>query len=334
MSPSILFVADAGPAVGGGHVMRSLTLARALQAQGATCAFVATPQVDAVLDVFGPDMPRVDANAAGAIFDAVVFDHYGLGAADHRRLAADRPVLVIDDLADRPLGADMVLDAEPVRLPAHYAGLTPPHAELLLGPRFAPVRPCFARLRDQALRDRASRSPAHVLVSLGLTDVGGVTRRVIDRLAPLAKDLRLDVVVGAAAPSLPALRALDDPRIVLHIDAQNMPELIAGADLAVGAGGSSAWERCVLGLPSLCLVLADNQIETAGALEAAGAAIALDVRQPDFEPRLAAAFESLAADPAALLRMSAAAASLCDGQGAPRVAARLLARLQGMVDSP
>ncbi len=109
--PRILFVADAGPTVGGGHVMRCLTLARALEDEGAACAFVATPAVAAVLDAFGADVARIAAGpaelaaaAARAVsdFDAVVIDHYGLAAPDHRAIAAGRPALVIDDLADRP----------------------------------------------------------------------------------------------------------------------------------------------------------------------------------------------------------------------------------------
>ncbi len=327
MSPRIPFIADAGPAIGGGHVMRSMTLARALQARGATCAFAASAEVAAVLDIFGPDLARVPADATGEGFDAVVLDHYGLAADDHRRLAAGRPALVIDDLADRPLAADIILDAEPLRTAAHYAGLVAPTTELLLGPAFAPVRPAFAERRDQALAARTGRAPRRVLVSLGLTDVGGITGRIVDLLRPHLGDLALDVVVGGAAPSLPALRALDDPNLTLHVDAQNMPALLAGADLAIGAGGGSAWERCVLGLPSLCLMLADNQIDTARALEDAGATIALDVRTPSFDSDLLQAFDRLIAAPDALARMSAAASALCDGRGAERVAERLLALL-------
>lgn len=327
MSPSILFVADAGATVGGGHVMRSLTLARALQARGAACAFAATPAVAGVLDAFGPDMPRAAADAAGEGFDAVVLDHYGLSADDHRRLGAGRPVLVIDDLADRPLDADLLLDPEIVRRTEHYDGLVSPETELLLGPRFAPVRPAFAERRGQALAARDDRPTRRVLVSLGLTDVGGVTARVVGLLQPLAAGLTFDVVLGAAAASLPVLRAMDAANLVLHVDSQDMAGLVADADLAVGAGGSSAWERCVLGLPSLCLILAENQVDTARALDDAGAATALDARDAAFDARFVQAFEALAASPKALRRMSAAAAALCDGRGADRVADRLLARI-------
>jgi len=151
--PRILFVVDAGPSVGGGHVMRSLTLARALEAQGARAAFVGPPAVSELLDPFAPDTARIAAEdlAAAAVresFDAIVFDHYGLSEPDHRAMAQGRPVLVIDDLANRPLGADLVLDSGPARRAEDYNGLTRAHARLLLGPTFAPVRPEFAALRS------------------------------------------------------------------------------------------------------------------------------------------------------------------------------------------
>ena len=100
-----------------------------------------------------------------------------------------------------------------------------------------------------------------------------------------------------------------------------MAALTAAADLAIGAGGSSVWERCCLGLPSLTLVLADNQQDATAALAARGATEA--VGEGDVAGRLAA----LLADPIRLAQMSRAASALCDGQGAGRVAERLLAIL-------
>lgn len=320
-SPRILFVADAGPDVGGGHVMRSLTLARALQERGAVCAFRSHPQGDAVLDIFAPDMPRA-ADDAG--FNAVAFDHYALGADDHRRIAAGRPTLVIDDLADRPLGADLLLDAGPNRIAADYRRLLPPGCDALLGPRYAPVRPAFAALRAEALARRAMGGPVRrILVSLGLTDVGGFTARVVTALAGVAD---LDVVVGSGAHSLATLHALAqaDPAVRLHIDTPEMPRLTADADIAIGAGGSSSWERCVLGLPTLLLVLADNQTPAAVALAEAGAVIALDAAA-EFDTRFDAAAARLIGEEGLRRRLSSAASRVCDGEGADRTADAFLA---------
>jgi UDP-2,4-diacetamido-2,4,6-trideoxy-beta-L-altropyranose hydrolase len=337
--PRILFVVDAGPRVGGGHVMRSLTLAGALEALGASCAFMGPPAVSALLDAFAPDAarlaaastePRDLATAIGAEqFDAVVFDHYGLSSRDHRAMGQGRPVLVMDDLADRPLGADVVVDSGPARTIEDYDGLVPHDARLLLGPNFAPVRPEFAALRETALAWRGE-PVQRILVSLGLTDVDGVTARLIERLRPRIGDSGLDIVLGANAPSLPGLSkvARRDPRLTLHVDTPHMARLTAEADIAVGAAGSSTWERCTLGLPTLMVVLADNQRGAAEALAARGAALVVDLSAPDFEPRFDRALTRLMIDADLRRSLAATSAEICDGQGAGRAASAFLQRIQ------
>jgi len=339
MSPSqakqrVLFVCAAGPRVGGGHVMRSLTLARALEQRGAACAFQATPEVARVLDAFAPDMARAKTDEG---FDALVFDNYALTADDHRAAAKGRPTLVIDDLADRPLAADLVLDAGPARRAQDYAGLIPPAAKLLLGPDYAPVRPAFPALREAALARRAKRPPVgRILVSLGLTDVGGITGKVVNLLRPILGDVKLDLVLGSGAPSLPDLWVLAavDPRLELHVDTQHMPERVFDADLAIGAGGSTTWERCVLALPALTLILADNQVAAARALEAAGVTPCLEVDAPDFEAAFVRAVQDLLADGDRRAALSSASATVCDGLGADRVAEAFLALLSAPSVSP
>lgn len=337
MSPRILIIANAGPEVGGGHVMRSLTLARALAAQGAAPVFLAPPAAAAILDAFAPDMAREPASSldpagladavTGIGFDAVVFDHYGLDRAEHEAVAQGRPVLVIDDLADRPLGADIVLDAGPARTPADYAFFAP-DAELLLGPEYAPVRPEFAELRDAALA-RRGEPVARIMVALGLTDVGAITARIVEILRRRGNITAFDVALGASAPSLPALRriAAHDPRLVLHVDTQDMAALTAQADIAVGAAGSTTWERCVLGLPSILLVLAPNQAMAARAMAGRHAALVLDPAAPDFDAALDHAVIRLMADGGLRAALSTASATVCDGLGARRTAQAFLARI-------
>jgi UDP-2,4-diacetamido-2,4,6-trideoxy-beta-L-altropyranose hydrolase len=329
--PRILFVADAGPAVGGGHVMRSLTLAKALEAQGATYAFVGPPAVSELLDAFSPDSARIPAEdlAAAAVresFDAIVFDHYGLSEPDHRAMAKDRPVLVIDDLADRPLGADIVLDAGPARRAQDYLGLTPDHTRLLLGPEFAPVRPEFAALREPALAWRGE-PVQRVLIAMGLTDVGGVTARIVDRVRPRVQDVGLDIVLGATAPSAAGLlkTARRDPRLSLHVDTPHMARLTAEADIAIGASGSSTWERCVLGLPSVLVVLADNQRPAAKAMAERGAALVVDVADADFDAAFDRALIRLLRDADLRRDLARASSEVCDGLGAGRTAEAFLA---------
>ncbi len=332
---NILFVVDAGSAVGGGHVMRSLTLAGAMQGQGAICQFVSPPAVEAILAAFAPEMGRLDAisssaqdlvtAASEAQFDAVVFDHYGLAEPDHRLIARGKPSLVIDDLADRPLGADLVLDSGPARRAEDYDGLVGDGARLLLGTQYAPVRPEFAALRQNALAWR-SEPVRRILVSLGLTDVEAITGRVVERLRPRVTEVGIDVVLGADAPSMASLAkiARRDTRITLHVDSPHMARLTAEADIAIGAAGSSTWERCTLGLPTLMLVLAENQRASAQTLAERAAALVLDPAAPGFEGHFDRALMRLTTDADLRRQLAGSSAELCDGQGAPRVAETFL----------
>jgi len=294
--------------------MRCLTLAGALTARGAACAFVRTPEAADILARYAPDMPLVGESAEA---DLMVLDSYRMAPATEAawRARAGR-LAVIDDLA-RPHDADLVLDPSFGREARDYSAPV-----VLAGPAYALVRPAFAAARAEALARRGD--PARrCLVSLGLTDVGGITGRVAMALAD--SGLALAVVVGAGAPSLPALEALAaNGRVTLHVDSDDMAGLITRADLCVGAGGSSVWERACLGLPTVTLILADNQRDMAMKLDAAGVTVALDARWPGLEGRLVEAVGRLVADDGLRAGLSARSAALCDGLGADRAAEQLL----------
>jgi UDP-2,4-diacetamido-2,4,6-trideoxy-beta-L-altropyranose hydrolase len=327
LAPRILFFADAGEAVGGGHVMRSLTLAEALIERGATCAFIATPAAAGLLDTFArPEIERVTALDDGARWrpDVLVIDHYGVGATHERALAGLAKLAAIDDLA-REHAVDMIIDPSLGRHATNYAGQAA--RVVLAGPTYALVRTAFAAAREAALARRGGE-PRRCLVSLGLTDLEGITGRIVELLLQKSGDVALDVVVGSAAPSLPALQDLAGKgRISLHVDARDMAELVANADIAVGAGGSSVWERATLGLPTILLVLAENQQTMAEGLQSGGLALVLDPAARRFETQLTDAWRRLMGSADLRRELSERPAALCDGQGAGRVADALLAML-------
>ena len=338
MAPRILLLADGGPEIGGGHVMRMLTLAEALRAQGAEPVLAAPVSTAEVIAAFAPAgletrllgsvEPEALTEEDTAEAKAVVFDHFRLSADHHRELAAGRPCAAVDDLADRTMGVDLIADPGPDRTAADYEGLS--DARLLLGPDYALVRPEFAERRRVALdlRERARGAAGRILVSMGLTDVGGITRRVVEAIRPVCGEAVLDIVVGPGAPSREWLGTQAGESLKVHAPAHDMASLSATADLAIGAGGSSAFERCVLGLPTVLLVLADNQLPNARALERRGAAQVIDARKPGFETALADAVQTLAEDARLRGQMARAAARVCDGRGAARVAEAVLSLLR------
>ncbi|MDH4393351.1 MAG: UDP-2,4-diacetamido-2,4,6-trideoxy-beta-L-altropyranose hydrolase [Aquabacterium sp.] len=340
--------ADAGPVLGSGHVMRCLTLAAALRERGALVHFVCRggagnlgSRITAdghgltlLGDALSPEQDALHSRAAlaeawgGAGCDLLLVDHYGLGAAWQQALRpACRHLGAIDDLADRAHDVDLLLNQNLGRAASDYTALLPAAAVRLVGPQFTLLRPEFAAERAASLARRASGGWRQLLVSLGGADPHQGTLRCLQALAacPLPPDALVTVVLGALALSRPSILALL-PGLPfatrLLVDVADMAGPLADADIAIGAAGGSAWERCCLGLPSLLVVLADNQRPGTQALHAAGAALSLG-GATGLAERLPAALRQLA-EPGRLPAMSAAAAAITDGQGAARVADALL----------
>jgi UDP-2,4-diacetamido-2,4,6-trideoxy-beta-L-altropyranose hydrolase len=132
----------------------------------------------------------------------------------------------------------------------------------------------------------------------------------------------VDVVVGSAYPFTDRLQARAGtwPEVRVHVNTSDMPALMASADLAIGAPSSASWERCTLALPSILVILAENQAEVAGLLHRAGAALTLGWHDTVTTEQMTEAVAELVADPPRLRAMGRAAAAITDGRGATRVA--------------
>lgn len=337
--PRTAFRLEASGAIGGGHAMRCLSLARALADRGADCLFLVNDEARAVVPalagaacrVVGPT-PEAAVAAVRSAWpdgaDAVVCDLYRWTAPEERAFAAvARRLLVIDDLAAAPHHCDWLLNQNFGTDPASYDGLLPPACRRLVGLDYALLRPDFSALRPAALeRRREMGRPRTILVSLGLTDVGGITGRVCAALATIRDFARAEVVLGPAAPSIGQVRAIAaaDPRFRCHVGLEDMARAMLDADAAIGAMGSSSWERCCLGLPTLAVTLADNQRPTAQALDAAGIVVMAGDAAALDDAALRSAITAFLADANRLHRLSQASAALCDGLGAGRVAAAIL----------
>ncbi|MES1932235.1 pseudaminic acid biosynthesis-associated protein PseG [Salinisphaera shabanensis T35B1] len=257
----------------------------------------------------------------------LVVDHYSLDIRWESRVRRHvANVLVLDDLADRQHQAEILLDQNLGREAKDYARLVPPHCELLIGPQYAVLRPEFALTREESLRRRDEPRLKKLLVTMGGMDKDNVTGKVLYALrgCSLPDDFEIDVVMGSNAPWLENVRvqagAMPRPTRVL-VDIQNMAERMAEADLAVGAAGSTSWERCCLGLPTLIVTLAENQYEVAYELHELGAARLLDVG-PLFVENLRDTFEQL--DAGALRTMSVKASEIANGEGLDYLVAKIL----------
>jgi len=356
----VLVRVDASVRIGIGHVMRCLTLAEALRERGAECRFICREHEGHLLeqirqrgfDAYGlpvcseerppacheddsnhstwlgsdwvTDAAQTKVGAGETAIDWLIVDHYALDARWERLLRpVSRRLMVIDDLADRQHDCDLLLDQNLGRTAPDYKSLVPEHCQILLGPRYALLRPEFAAFRERSLARRGQSKLQHVLISMGGVDMANATGKILKVLvdAPLPKNCLITVVMGPHAPWLEQIRhiaaTLPLP-IEIKCNVANMAQLMAESDLAIGAAGSTSWERCSQGLPSIIGVVADNQIFIADALQAAGASKTFIVDDEMFALR--AVIAELANDPQELLRMSRCAANISDGGGAIRVA--------------
>lgn len=330
--------------IGSGHIMRCLTLADALRARGAECLFICQERPGHMMDliegrgypayrlpVLGADSPA-DARQTIPILSELrpewlVVDHYSLdsGWEDDVRPQC-RSLFVIDDLV-RAHRCDLLLDQTFGRSTETYRTKVPADCAVLAGSEYALLRPEFAELRDRSLKRRSAPGLRTVLVSMGGVDQFNITSVVLDALgvAPLPSGCSLKVVMGRRAPWLNEVRrqAREMPWSTrVFVDVTDMASLMAEADFAIGAGGSTSWERCCLGLPSFVVVTADNQREAAAALHRAGAAyVVTDAAK--IAPALLAAIGEQVRDADSALRVSTAASAVTDGYGTQRVLSHL-----------
>jgi UDP-2,4-diacetamido-2,4,6-trideoxy-beta-L-altropyranose hydrolase len=257
----------------------------------------------------------------GIVLDWLVVDHYALDSIWEEEL---RPyanaVLAIDDLADREHDCDVLLDQNYYPTMAErYVAKVPSSCVKLLGPEFALLRDEFRSLRAKV---RIRDSGIHrILFFFGGVDASNYTGRCLCELSEsLRRHVAVDVVVGAQHPCLPEITSLCAERdFVLHVQSRNMGQLMASADIAVGATGATSWERCCLGLPALTVSLADNQIDIAQGLQSKGVSIYLG-DSAQVNPECVAKQIELLIERADIVQtMSENAFSLVDGLGVVRV---------------
>lgn len=340
-----LFRADASVAIGSGHVTRCATLANHLAAadhqvrflcrdapgnlntwleqQGLPVISLANPSEIASAEEV--DIGASKATICSSHYDWIIVDHYQLGMRWEKEMAAlaDR-IMAIDDLG-RDHRCHLLLDQNYANsIHSHYRTLGETGCEVLLGPEFALVRPEFARLRSESL-GRRRNSLSRILIFMGGADPFNETTKAINGIALIdRRDVHVDVVIGSSNPHRSVVEVACSmlPNAELHVQTTRMAELMMAADCAIGAGGSSTWERCALGLPALVTILADNQAPIAESVGAAGAHRVLGWHHTLTPESYAGALEAL--DDKDIEHMSIAAAAICDGNGTARVASRLL----------
>lgn len=345
---------DASNEIGSGHFMRCLTLADGLKDQGAQVCFVSRylpEHLAAILvkknhdlielvDGYGQESNgklahshwlstslETDAQEcirllSGQSWDWLVVDHYALDARWELALRqVVGKILVIDDLADRQHFAEVLLDQNLYPdMAQRYAGLLSSCCRALLGPSYALLRREFVEARSSTYPRTAGIRK--IFVFFGGSDFTNETEKSLTAIAALnMPDVLVDVVVGAGNSHQKSIEKFctSIPGTRFHFQVDNMAQLMSQADLALGAGGSTTWERCALGLPALVISVADNQIAIADGGDRAGAHRHLGQSKNVSAAQLTTAIEEFTYEPGILEKMSRSASALVDARGCERV---------------
>lgn len=342
---------DSSYKMGSGHLMRCLTLAAGLRERKCKVSFLCRELLGNMIEYLetkeykvyrlpymeeeknevpgdlnhsawlGVDW-RTDAVETKSIIekdgctDWLIVDHYAL---DRRWEEQVRPfgknIMVIDDLADRPHDCDLLLDQNLYEnMEIRYDSLVPEHCKKLLGPRYALLRPEFVEARKRLCqRDGIVR---RILIFFGGVDPSNETGKVIEAVRLLNRqDIAVDVVVGGANSHKEKTKdlCLSTQNFYYYNQVENMSELMGNADLAIGAGGSTTWERCFMGLPCLTIIVADNQAKTTKAVASKGAIWNLGWNDKIQVEDLAKAINKVLKEPDVLKEMSFKAKELMGG---------------------
>ncbi len=328
-----LFRCDASPDIGGGHVMRCLTLADELSHNRWDCVFACNDGARSIIPVL-QNYKLIPTENLDKKTDLLVVDHYRL---DHifeskSRSWADK-ILVIDDLADREHDCDILLDQTFRRNEHDYKSLVPNHCTILTGSKYALLRPQFSETRKESLerRNKQNFKLQRVFISLGMTNIFNITLKALCGLELYTDTpLQIDVILGKSASFIDNVKDQIDKmnncgfhNVKLHSNVENMAGLMMKADLAIGAGGTTSWERCCLGVPAIVIELADNQKKITDELDSAGAIINMGWHEYVSAKDLAGTLLNLSNNSDTMIKISRKVAGICDGYGVKRVTAEI-----------
>ncbi len=353
----VAFRVDSSSEIGGGHLMRCVTLAESLADLSVEVFFICRDFPGNLIDVLKKKsietyvLPkhnnseilgeleswlkvktRHDADETIAAIkdkkiDLLIIDHYGIDINWERQI---RPyvnkIMVIDDLANRRHECDILLDQNFLpNMDARYKSLVPTGTMLMLGAQYALLKNEFKHFR---VNSQPSGTLKNILVFFTTGDDKGQTIKALSALSMFDEKLKVDVVVGKKNEDIKLIeRFCFRKKWQFHCQIDYMPRLIYESNLIIGAAGSSSWERCSLGVPAIIAVLAENQVHVADALSNSGVAINLGWHLNIDVQNYLDALNSITDEK--LFLMSNKALAMVDAFGVDRVIEKILFRSKG-----
>lgn len=332
----MLFIrADANETIGVGHIMRCLSIARAFVEKGKEVVFVtADHRADGLVDGFRTECLEtlwtdMDAEIDKMINviqrnnpELVLVDSYYVTRKYFSILSDLTRVAYIDDLNKSQWNVDCLINYNIFGTAFDYSSYAGAGKKLLLGPCYAPLRDEFVGIKKHFTKNAIT----DVLVSAGGADPEGITERIIESICPNWPDVRFHFIVGLLNPRIQGIKKLESGNVVLHINERHMAELMQKCDIAIAAAGSTLYELCACGIPTITYTLADNQLIAAEEFQNQGVMLnAGDCRGDDqFMNKLTNCFIIVVNRPRIRKELSSHMQNLVDGLGAKRIVNELL----------
>lgn len=274
--------------------------------------------------------------------DLLIVDHYSLDFQWQNILKPlCKKIMVIDDLANRKHHCDILLDQTYGRTKQDYKDLTPKNCDFLIGKQYMLLRDEFLLLRNKSQVKRALYIKEHsqkssneivttnILICMGGTDPDNISQLSLNALKCLnekGQNITSNVIISSQSKHLPSLVFFCNEHAWANIivDCNNIAELMVLADLAIGASGTTAWERCCLGLPCLTTINAENQQLIAHNLAKTAATINLGWHENVVIECISSAIKNLLDDIDTYEKMTNACFNVCDGKGTIKVAEHII----------
>lgn len=335
----ILIRADANEKIGTGHVMRCLSIARAFAHLDQKVIFItADHRGDTLIQQNGfeticldTDWTHMDYEVDGLLKiinntspDILLVDSYFVTMNYFSALAGKVKVAYIDDMNYAQWNVDVIINYNIFSQIYDYSWYEENKIKLILGPKYAPLRDEFQDKKAHKIDDIVSS----VMVSAGGTDPERIIERIMIEICPILPEIKFHFIVGALNPRINSIKetAHKNSNVVLHVNEQNMAELMEECDIAISAAGTTLYELCACGIPTITYILADNQIVAAEQFHKQGVMLnAGDCRDNiDFIDMLAYQLKELCIDKITRKRLSTTMQLLVDGLGAERIVESLL----------
>lgn len=332
----LLICADASSQIGTGHVRRMLTLAAALTKLGASITFQTGELGAEILNASewhdpvntdGCEPSTVLKNLENATYDGVILDSYSWDATNEKPLRSKvNFIAAVDDLANRLHDVDFLIDQNANQDPKAYDRLLPKHCVSVIGGSYCLLPNQFQKRRCAAVEQRE----APIFVSMGGGDPNGDLFDVVETLLSETA-LPLTIATGKHISDASRLEELANrfrARIDLVFDSDHVADQMEKSQFAVASGGTMTWERASMGLPSICLIVADNQLESSNWLAQRGFHIAFDLRNSWDRESLADTVRSFVQNDSQRQCFSKKSVKLVARDGAVRAARALLNTLE------